>query len=138
MSFQMLGLNADEPKGTLDSACSNWRACCGVGCVGSDDPTCRGSGVRAGDCRHGARRSSRAPGNSPNGCFGRFASVLALEPKHFGAMAGQAIIRMRQGRMRAAQSILRRAVEIHPFLAERAMIVPRPGEVEPRPGERRL
>ena len=64
--------------------------------------------------------------------------VLTLEPKHFGAMAGQAIILMRQGRMRAAQSILRRAVEIHPFLAERAMIVPGPGEVEPRPGERRL
>lgn len=64
--------------------------------------------------------------------------VLMLEPKHFGAMAGQAIILMRQGRMRAAQSILRRAVEIHPFLAERAMIVPRPGEVEPAPGERRL
>lgn len=64
--------------------------------------------------------------------------VLRLEPKHFGALAGQAVILMRQGRMRVAQSILRRAVEIHPFLAERAMIVPRPGEVEPRPGERRL
>ena len=64
--------------------------------------------------------------------------VLRLEPEHFGAMAGQAIILMRQGRMRPAQSILRRAVEIHPFLAERAMIVPGPDEVEPRPGERRL
>lgn len=64
--------------------------------------------------------------------------VLRLEPKHFGAMAGQAIILMRQGRMRAAQSILRRAVAIHPFLAERSMIVPRPGEVEPGPGDRRL
>lgn len=64
--------------------------------------------------------------------------VLMLEPKHFGAMAGQAIMLMRQGRFRAAQSILRLAVEIHPFLAERAMIVPKPGEVEPAPGERRL
>lgn len=64
--------------------------------------------------------------------------VLRLEPKHFGAMAGQAIALMRQNRGRAAQSILRRAVEIHPFLAERTMIVPRPGEVQPKPGERRL
>ncbi len=64
--------------------------------------------------------------------------VLMLEPKLFGAMAGQAIMLMRQGRMRAAQSILRRAVEIQHILGDRAMIVPRPGEVEPRPGERRL
>lgn len=64
--------------------------------------------------------------------------TLALEPKHFGALAGQAMILMRQGRMRAAQSILRRAVEIHPFLAERAMLLPVPGERPPQPGERRL
>ena len=64
--------------------------------------------------------------------------ALALEPKHFGAMAGQAIILMRQGRMRAAQSILRRAVDIHPFLAERSMIVPGPDEIAPKPGDQRL
>jgi len=49
--------------------------------------------------------------------------VLELEPKHFGALSGQAIILMRQGRFDTAQSILRKAVEIDPFLAERALLV---------------
>jgi hypothetical protein len=53
-------------------------------------------------------------------------------------MAGQAVILMRMGRFRAAQSILRRTVEIHPFLPERVMIVPGPDEIAPKPGERRL
>ena len=64
--------------------------------------------------------------------------VLTFEPWHFGAMAGQAIILMRQGRFQTAQSVLRRAVEVHPFLAERSMLVPGPGEIAPQPGERRL
>lgn len=50
--------------------------------------------------------------------------ALAREPKHFGAMAGRAMILMRQGRFRLAQDQLRQAVEIHPFLKERSMIVP--------------
>ena len=50
--------------------------------------------------------------------------TVQLEPKHFGAMAGQAIILMRTGRFEAAQSVLREAVSIHPFLAERSMILP--------------
>ena len=41
---------------------------------------------------------------------------------------------MRHGRFATAQSILRRAVEIHPYLRERAMIVPAPGEG----GERKI
>ncbi len=49
--------------------------------------------------------------------------VLELEPKHFGALSGQALILMRQGRFDTAQSILRKAVEIDPFLAERALLV---------------
>ena len=60
--------------------------------------------------------------------------VLHREPQHFGALAGQAIILMRHGRFATAQSILRRAVEIHPYLRERAMIVPAPGEG----GERKI
>lgn len=56
--------------------------------------------------------------------------VLQREPYHFGAMAGQAIILMRQGRFRTAQTILRRAVAIHPFLRERAMILPAPEDPE--------
>ncbi len=54
--------------------------------------------------------------------------VLAREPKHFGALAGKAIILLRQGRVKLGQMALRRAVEIHPFLAERRFLVEPPGE----------
>lgn len=54
--------------------------------------------------------------------------VLAREPKHFGALAGKAIILLRQGRVKLGQKALRRAVEIHPFLAERRFLVEPPGE----------
>ena len=55
--------------------------------------------------------------------------ALAFEPKHFGAMAGRALILMRQGRFRLAQDQLRQAVAIHPFLKERSMILPtEPGQ----------
>ena len=53
--------------------------------------------------------------------------TLALEPLHFAALSGQAIILMRQGRMELGQKALRRAVEIHPWLKERSMLIPRPG-----------
>ena len=49
--------------------------------------------------------------------------VLALEPKHFGALSGQALILMHQGKMEAGQLVLRKAVEIDPFLSERALIM---------------
>jgi tetratricopeptide (TPR) repeat protein len=49
--------------------------------------------------------------------------VLALEPKHFGALSGQAIILMHQGKMAAGQEALRRAVAIDPFLSERALLM---------------
>ena len=49
--------------------------------------------------------------------------ALELEPRHFGAMAGQAQILMRQGRFSTAQKILKKAVKIHPYLRERSMII---------------
>lgn len=49
--------------------------------------------------------------------------VLALEPKHFGALSGQAIILMHQGNMAAGQAALRKAVTIDPFLSERALLM---------------
>jgi tetratricopeptide (TPR) repeat protein len=54
--------------------------------------------------------------------------VLALEPKHFGALSGQAMILMKQGKMAAGQLALRRAVEIDPFLSERALLMPAQGQ----------
>lgn len=60
--------------------------------------------------------------------------ALELEPEHFAALAGKAIILMRQGRMELGQQALRQAVEIHPWLKERSMLLPMPGEVAPGPG----
>lgn len=54
--------------------------------------------------------------------------VLALEPWHFGALAGKALILMGQGRHGLAQQTLRRAVEIDPWLRERALLVEIPEE----------
>ena len=48
--------------------------------------------------------------------------VLALEPKHFGALSGQGLILLHLGKMAEAQLALRRAAAIHPFLSERALI----------------
>jgi len=60
--------------------------------------------------------------------------AIALEPRHFAAMSGRAIILMRQGRFRLAQTQLREAVAIHPFLKERAMIVPEAPDTPAAPG----
>jgi tetratricopeptide (TPR) repeat protein len=61
--------------------------------------------------------------------------ALELEPKHFAALAGKALILMRQGRMDLGQAALRRAVEIHPWLKERSMLIPVPGEIAPGQGK---
>lgn len=54
------------------------------------------------------------------------ARTLELEPKHFGALAGKALVYMRQGRAELAQKALRRAVQIHPWLKERHMLATEP------------
>ena len=54
--------------------------------------------------------------------------VLALEPKHFGALAGKAVILMHQGRVELGQKALREAVAVHPWLKERGMLLPVPGQ----------
>ena len=50
--------------------------------------------------------------------------TLETEPNHFGALSGKAIIFMRMGRTKLGQSALRRALAVHPWLAERAMLMP--------------
>lgn len=50
--------------------------------------------------------------------------ALELEPRHFGALAGKALIFLGNGRFEQGQRILRQAVALHPFLKERRMIVP--------------
>jgi len=54
--------------------------------------------------------------------------TLEREPRHFGALAGKGVILYRQGRVRLGQKALRRAVKIHPFLAERRLLVEPPGD----------
>jgi len=49
--------------------------------------------------------------------------TLELEPKHFGALAGKAVILMRQGRAELSQDALREAVAINPYLRERGMLL---------------
>lgn len=57
--------------------------------------------------------------------------ALELEPKHFGALSGKALILMQQGRMEVGQAALRQAVQIHPWLRERSMLLPDPAEAKP-------
>lgn len=52
--------------------------------------------------------------------------ALALEPKHFGALAGKALILMQEGRVRLGQKALRKAVAIDPWLKERGMLLLKP------------
>jgi tetratricopeptide (TPR) repeat protein len=50
--------------------------------------------------------------------------VLALEPRHFGAIAGIGLIRIEKGQTREALAALRRALAINPFLRERHGLIP--------------
>jgi len=47
--------------------------------------------------------------------------VLALEPRHFGALSGRALIYRNQGKRALALKDIAAALSLHPFLAERAL-----------------
>ena len=49
------------------------------------------------------------------------ARALALEPRHFGALAGRAVIRLYQLKPALARQNIVAALEIHPYLPERQM-----------------
>jgi len=51
-------------------------------------------------------------------------SALRREPRHFGALSGKFRILMTQGRTRLAQNVLREAVEVNPWMAERRLLAP--------------
>jgi tetratricopeptide (TPR) repeat protein len=50
--------------------------------------------------------------------------VLRREPRHFGALAGMAMIALAQGRDATALEAYRRALKVNPFLKERQEIIP--------------
>ena len=54
--------------------------------------------------------------------------ALDLAPTHVAAMAGQALTLMSLGRTELGQSVLRRALDLHPWLPERHMLIKSPGE----------
>lgn len=48
--------------------------------------------------------------------------VLAVAPDHLGALAGKALVLMRIGRTAEGQLVLRRAVQLDPWLPERRLL----------------
>lgn len=54
--------------------------------------------------------------------------VLALEPRHFGALSGSALISLRKGKKRAALKAITHALEIHPYLRGAANIIRQAGD----------
>ena len=47
--------------------------------------------------------------------------TLELEPRHFGAMAGRAVIHLKLNQRELAKSSIAEALDIHPFLPERTL-----------------
>lgn len=55
-------------------------------------------------------------------------SALAILPEHIGALSGKGLTLIGMGRAAAAQDALRAAVDLHPWLSERALLVDPPGQ----------
>lgn len=53
------------------------------------------------------------------------AETLAREPRHFGALAGRGLIRIRQGQQALGCQSIRAAARIHPYIPERYLCPPR-------------
>ena len=56
--------------------------------------------------------------------------VLALEPRHFGALAGSALILLRKGKKGSALKAINLALDIHPYLRGAAEIIREAGGAE--------
>ena len=56
-----------------------------------------------------------------DGALADIEQVLKREPRHFGALAGQALIYHTQGKGEEALAAMKAALDIHPFLPERTL-----------------
>lgn len=54
--------------------------------------------------------------------------ALEILPEHIGALSGKGLTLIGMGRAVAAQDALRAAVDLHPWLSERALLVEPPGQ----------
>jgi tetratricopeptide (TPR) repeat protein len=67
----------------------------------------------------------RATAHFLNGAYDKsladIVETLKREPRHFGALAGRALIYQSQGKREEALESIRQALDIHPFLPERAL-----------------
>lgn len=52
------------------------------------------------------------------------AETLAREPRHFGALAGRALVLMNMGRTKLGNNAIREALKVHPWLSERHLLPP--------------
>jgi tetratricopeptide (TPR) repeat protein len=57
-----------------------------------------------------------------DGSLADIAEVLAREPAHFGALAGQVQIFLKQGKPERADEALRAALAVNPWIGERAIL----------------
>ncbi|WP_439156379.1 tetratricopeptide repeat protein [Yoonia sp.] len=53
--------------------------------------------------------------------------AIEINPRHIAALSGKALTLMGLGRMDAAQEVLRAAVDLNPWLRERALLIEQPG-----------
>lgn len=56
--------------------------------------------------------------------------VLSLEPRHFGALSGSALIFLRKGKKRSALQAIKHALDIHPYLRGAAAIISQAGGIK--------
>lgn len=67
------------------------------------------------------RATARFLTGDNEGSLADIEKTLALEPRHFGALAGRALILHGLGRMDEALEAIKAALDIHPYLPERGL-----------------
>ncbi|MEM7613771.1 MAG: hypothetical protein AAF245_01925 [Pseudomonadota bacterium] len=77
---------------------------------------------------HNQRAFTRFMRQDFEGSLADIDTTLSLNPYHFGALSGRALIYMQQGRSTLVQQALRDALRVHPFLRERALLIEKPGD----------